>query len=143
MPDRAYVFAAAAQAMRDVIVDHARRHGAQKRGGGQAPLTMSALAEVSNGDDLDAIASRVLDIDTALRQLQAISPRAAQLVECRFFGGLSIDEAADALGISATTAKREWRCARAWLHRALDTDDGPASGRSAEGGSPPPEPHAD
>lgn len=126
VPNRAYVFAAAAQAMRDVLVDHARRRGARKRGGGHPPLTMSALSEVTSGRDLDAVASRVLDVDAALRQLEEIAPRAAQLVECRFFGGLSIDEAADALGISPTTAKREWRRARAWLHRALD--DAPAEG---------------
>lgn len=140
VPDRAYVFAAAAQAMRDVIVDHARRYGAKKRGGGEAPLTLGALANVSNADDLDAIASRVLDIDSALRQLDAISPRAARLVECRFFGSLSIEEAADALGISVTTAKREWRRARAWLHRALDTDSGPGDEAPAEGGVPLPRP---
>ena len=120
VPDRAYVFAAAAQAMRNVLVDHARRRDAIKRGQGQAAVSLDSVAEVADRDALDAQAAHVLDIDAALERLAELSPRAAKLAECRFFGGLTADEAAAALGISRSTAKREWRRARAWLHNALD-----------------------
>ncbi|MEM0963075.1 MAG: ECF-type sigma factor [Bacteroidota bacterium] len=138
VPDRAYVFAAAAQAMRDVLVDHARRRNALKRGGGQAPLALDDLHDLADGGSLDALAARVLDLDAALQRLDDLAPRAARLVECRFFGGLSNEEAAQALGISTTTAKREWRRARAWLHRELA--GGPAGDQDAEGGVSPPMP---
>ncbi len=147
VPERAYVFAAAAQAMRNVLVDHARRRDAIKRGSGQAPLALDVIGDIRDPDDVNAQAVRVLDIDRALRQLEALSPRAARLAECRFFGGLSAEEAALALGISKSTAKREWRRARAWLHQALGEEppagvapeaaisgaSGPASGENTEG----------
>ena len=133
VPERAYVFAAAAQAMRNVLVDHARRRTAVKRGGGARPVSLDAAGGVAAPGDLDAQASRVLDVDAALRRLETLSPRAARLAECRFFAGLSAEEAAAALGISESTAKREWRRARAWLHRALADDAPEASGEGAAG----------
>ncbi len=121
VPERAYVFAAAARAMRNVLVDHARRHHAAKRGSGARAVGLTtAGAGLADADaDLDALAERVLDVDDALSALASLDGRAAQVVECRYFGGLSFDETAAALGISEATAKRDWRRARAWLHRAL------------------------
>jgi RNA polymerase sigma factor (TIGR02999 family) len=138
IPERAYVFAAAAQAMRNVLVDHARRRSTRKRGGGQADLDFDDLQEVISDDELDGQAVRVLDVDAALTKLAALSPRAAQIAECRFFGGLSAEEAATALGLSRSTATREWRHARAWLHRYLGEDDADAAGLAEEGEPPPP-----
>ena len=120
VPDRAYVFAAAARAMRNVLVDHARRRHAAKRGGDATVLGSDALAFAAGAPDLDAVAARVLDVHDALDRLAALDERAARVVECRYFGGLSVEETAAALDISEATAKRDWRRARAWLHRALE-----------------------
>ncbi len=139
VPERAYVFAAAARAMRNVLVDHARRHHAAKRGGGDRPLGLTAAGAMLEDADanLDALAERVLDVDDALGKLAALDERAARVVECRYFGGLSFDETAEALAISSATAKRDWRRARAWLHRALADPGDPASVDPAEGEAPP------
>ncbi len=111
VPNRSYVFAAAAsRAMRNVLVDHARRRSAKKRG---RPVTLDD--ERVGGVDLDGQASRVLDVHDALERLAAFDERAAQIVECRFFGGLSVEETAEAVGIGTATVKRDWRRARAWL----------------------------
>ena len=121
VPDRAYVFASAARAMRNVLVDHARRRHAAKRGGEASPLSLTAVGGVADDSaDLDNFAARLIDIDTALHGLAALDERAARVIECRYFGGLSFDETAAALDISVATAKRDWRRAKAWLHRALD-----------------------
>jgi RNA polymerase sigma factor (TIGR02999 family) len=145
VPDRAYVFASAARAMRNVLVDHARRRRAAKRGGLERPVGLTTAGEIP-GDavDLDRLAGRLLDVDSALQGLAALDERAAQVVECRYFGGLSFDETAAALDISVATAKRDWRRARAWLHRALsdDADDDPEERPATEGGHPPPFPYA-
>ncbi len=111
--NRAHFFAIAARLMRRILVDHARRHGAAKRGGGVAPL---ALAEgmVSGAQAVDLV-----QLDEALDRLAGLDPRCAEIVEMRFFGGLTVEETAGALGLSAATVKREWAAARAWLHRAL------------------------
>ena len=111
---RAHFLAVAAQAMRRVLVDYAVARRAQKRGGGHAPESLDdavAMAE-ARGDEL-------LALDDALRQLQALDERHARIVECRFFGGMSIEETAEALGVSPATVKREWTLARAWLNREL------------------------
>lgn len=121
VPERAYVFAAAAQAMRNVLVDHARRRTAAKRGGGVAHASLTGLGD--GAPALDDLAGRVLDVDGALTRLAALDERAARVVECRYFGGLSVEETAHALDISEATAKRDWRRARAWLQRELS--DGP------------------
>ncbi len=111
---RAYFFAAAARAMRQVLIDAARRRGSQKRGGGQpvVPLTDDLLA-------VDEFAVELLDLDQALVRLARVYPRQARVVECRFFGGLSVEETACALELSERTVKRDWALARAWLYREL------------------------
>jgi RNA polymerase sigma factor (TIGR02999 family) len=112
---RAHFLGVAAAAMRRLLIDHARRRNAEKRGGpGEgAPLVETTLVLNHDGDAL-------LDLDTALHRLESIQPRQARVVECRFFAGMSIDETADALGIARVTVKRDWAVARAWLHRELD-----------------------
>jgi RNA polymerase sigma factor (TIGR02999 family) len=119
--DRAHFFAAAARAMRQVLVDHARTRMRRKRGGGQSPVSLDVLPpEVLPADGLsDERAAEVLDLDEALGRLADLDPRQAQIVECRYFGGLSVEETAEALEISESTVKREWRTARAWLYAVL------------------------
>lgn len=112
---RAFFFAAAARAMRQVLVDHARRVGAQKRGGGRIAQTLD-----DNVGRIDAFAAELLDLHDALDRLATHDPRAARVVECRHFGGLTVDETAEALGVSARTVKSDWALARAWLFRELD-----------------------
>jgi RNA polymerase sigma factor (TIGR02999 family) len=109
--DRAHFFAIAARVMRQVLVDHARRRRAAKREG----------VHVTLGDaDAAAVPLEVLDLEKALQELAVLDPRQARVVELRFFGGLDVEETADALGLSARTVKREWQTARAWLqHRLL------------------------
>jgi RNA polymerase sigma factor (TIGR02999 family) len=112
---RAYFFAAAARAMRQILIDAARRRGTAKRGGG-SPL-MSVDWE---GERVEAYASELLDLDRALEDLGRRNQRHVQVVECRFFGGMSVEETAVALGVSARTIKADWALARAWLHQVLD-----------------------
>jgi RNA polymerase sigma factor (TIGR02999 family) len=112
---RAYFFAAAARAMRQVLIDAARRRGAAKRDAG-TPL-MSVDWE---GERVEAYASELLDLDRALDDLGRRNPRHVQVVECRFFGGMSVEETAVALGVSTRTIKADWALARAWLHQVLD-----------------------
>jgi RNA polymerase sigma factor (TIGR02999 family) len=111
---RAYFFGAAARAMRQVLVDAARRRGAAKRGGGVAPLTLEESQFA-----VDEYAGELLDLDRALTALEERNPRHARVVECRFFAGLSVEETAAALGISPRTVKSDWAFARAWLFAAL------------------------
>jgi RNA polymerase sigma factor (TIGR02999 family) len=107
---RAYFFAAAARAMRQVLIDAARRRGAAKRDAG-APL-MSVDWE---GERVEAFASELLDLERALVDLGRRNLRHMQVVECRFFGGMSVEETAVALGVSPRTIKADWALARAWL----------------------------
>ena len=116
MPNRSYFFAAAAQAMRNVLVDHARRHIRRPQGHGVA------FDPDLHGGYLDEEASYILDVHTALERLTAFDARAAQIVECRFFGGLTLEDAAEVVEVSVPTAKRDWRRARAWLQTQLGTD---------------------
>jgi RNA polymerase sigma factor (TIGR02999 family) len=111
---RAYFFAAAARAMRQVLIDRARRRCAAKRGGGQLDVDLDE-ATIS----VDAFAERLLDLDAALEELARLSPRQARVLECRYFGGLSVEETAETLEISARTVKYDWALARAWLYGAL------------------------
>jgi RNA polymerase sigma factor (TIGR02999 family) len=116
--DRAHFFAVSAQVMRRILVDHARRRQADKRG--------DAFQRVDLNPDIaapghDAIS--VLAVDRALQRLEGIDPDLAQIVELRAFGGLTIEEAAHVLQVSASTAKREWRTARAWLVRELGAEN--------------------
>jgi len=119
---RAYFFGAAAQAMRRVLVDAARRRNAVKRGGDMVRVT---LGEASLA--VDAYAAELLDLDRALTELHDQHPRLARVVELRFFGGLSVEETAEVLGVSPRTVKGDWALARAWLHEAL------AGGPGSEG----------
>jgi RNA polymerase sigma factor (TIGR02999 family) len=110
--------------MRRVLVDHARRRTAGKRGGGAARVDLDAVLAAEDGDGAGASTTREPDIDfeavhQALERLEALDPEQGRLVELRFFGGLSIQEAAEVMGFSAATAKREWAVARAWLQREL------------------------
>jgi RNA polymerase sigma factor (TIGR02999 family) len=112
---RGHFFAVAAGLMRRILVDHARRRSAQRRGGDaqKVPITRDILpADAGSGADLVAI-------DEALTELAALDPEQARIVELRFFAGLTAQEAAEALGISRATINREWAVARAWLHRRL------------------------
>jgi RNA polymerase sigma factor (TIGR02999 family) len=110
---RAHFFGVAAQMMRRVLVDHARTRLAEKRGGALQRVTLSDVG-ASNEPDVD-----VLALHDALERLAALDPDQARLVELRYFGGLGIEETAEALGVSPATVKREWAVARAWLRREL------------------------
>lgn len=108
---RTHFFAIAAQTMRRILIDHARARVAEKRGGAQQRLTLSAVDgwnPVTQNEDLMAL-------DVALAKLETLDPRAARVVELRFFGGLTEDEVADVVGVSVITVKRDWKAARAWL----------------------------
>ncbi len=112
--NRAQFFGIAAQLMRRVLVDHARRHTAAKRGAGRTQQLDSSIAVTSARD------VTVLALDEALTRLAALDPLQARVIELRCFGGLTIEEAATALDVSVDTVKREWRLAKAWLYRELD-----------------------
>jgi RNA polymerase sigma factor (TIGR02999 family) len=114
--DRGHFFAAAAQAMRRILIDNARRKQAQKRDGGRRVELQDVPAPPSAAEDL-------LALDEALTRLAAADPAAAQVVQLRYFAGLSIDEAAQSLGLSRATAYRHWTFARAWLLQELAGDE--------------------
>jgi RNA polymerase sigma factor (TIGR02999 family) len=109
---RAYFFAAAARAMRQVLVDHARRRGRLKRQSDEDAAGDLALA-------VDDFSAELLDLHDALERFAAEHPRPARTVECRFFAGLSVEETAEALGVSPRTVKADWALARGWLFREL------------------------
>lgn len=110
VPDRAHFLALASEVMRNLLVDRARARMAAKRGGGEAPLELDEELWVSD-ENLES----VTELDEALTRLEALSPRQGQLLQHRYFGGLSLEESATAIGVSLATAKRELRSARAWL----------------------------
>jgi RNA polymerase sigma factor (TIGR02999 family) len=114
--NRAQFFGVAAQLMRRILVDHARTRVAAKRGGGRPPVTLVDVADASPGGGL----LDVLALDQALARLTTHYPEQGRLVELRFFGGLTIEETAEAMGISPATVKRQWTVARAWLLRDLE-----------------------
>ena len=117
--NRAHFFAVSAHVMRRILVDHARRRNL-KRGGGVEHVALEEAAVVGGGQGPDLVA-----LDDAMNTLARIDPRKVQVVEMRFFGGLSLEETAEALKVSTITVKRDWRAARAWLYRELaggDTD---------------------
>ncbi len=118
--NRAHFFAVAAQLMRQILVDHARAHRADKRGGGACKLTMKEAEQSPQKVDVDVIA-----LDDALKTLSELDVQQGKVVELKFFGGLSIEETAEVLGVSASTVKRDWITARAWLHRELDRSAAP------------------
>ena len=111
---RKHFFVVAAQAMRQLIIDHARYKGRDKRGGGVPPVTLNEgiVADTISDDEL-------LDLDEALNELEALEPRQARVVELRYFAGLEVEEAAKVLEVSKTTVERDWRFARAWLTKRI------------------------
>jgi RNA polymerase sigma factor (TIGR02999 family) len=112
--DRAHFFAMSARVMRRILVDAARAKGYQKRGGGAPRVTLDEALVVAEDPGQDLVA-----LDDALETLAAIDPRKSQVVEMRFFGGLSVEETAEALHVSADTVGRDWRLAKVWLLREL------------------------
>jgi RNA polymerase sigma factor (TIGR02999 family) len=119
VPNRRYLFAAAAQAMRRVLVDHARRHGGAKRDPERARLPLDEALAYFEEQDLDVVA-----LHEALGRLALAYPRQAEVVDLRFFGGLTVPEVATALGVSDTTVESDWRFARAWLRNRLGRLEG-------------------
>ncbi len=115
--NRAHFFGIAAQLMRTILVDHARSHACAKRGGGADKLELNEALVVSQQK-----ASEVIALDEALKELELIDPRQSRIVELRFFGGLTVEEAAEVLHVSPVTIKREWSTAKAWLYRNLVED---------------------
>ena len=111
---RAHFFGVAAQVMRRILVDHARRHLAGKRGEGVRPVSIDQALDTPGVQEIP-----ILDLDAALDRLARLDAGLAQIVELRAFGGLTIEEAAEVLAVSPSTAKREWRTAKAWLTREL------------------------
>lgn len=112
---RGHFFAIAAQAMRRILADHARNRHREKRGGRDEDLPLeAALLAVADEQNVDVAA-----LDEALRRLALFDPQQERIVELRYFGGLSLEDTADALGISRATAARDWQVAKAWLHREL------------------------
>jgi RNA polymerase sigma factor (TIGR02999 family) len=112
--NRAHFFAMSARVMRRILVDSARKRGYQKRGGGAQHVTLDEALLVSEEPGQDLVA-----LDDALQALAAVDPRKSQVVEMRFFGGLSVEETAEALHVSGDTIMRDWRLAKAWLLREL------------------------
>jgi RNA polymerase sigma factor (TIGR02999 family) len=112
--DRAHFFGLAAVMMRRVLVDYARVTGREKRGGGAVHVSLSAV------DDTPAFADvNVLALEESLLELERIAPRQSRVIELRYFGGLSLEETAEAMGVSVGTVRRDWSLARAWLFREL------------------------
>ncbi len=118
--NRAHFFAVAAQLMRQILVDHARAFRADKRGGGACRLALEEAEQDARPTDVDIVA-----LDDALKTLSLMDPQQGKVVELKFFGGLSIEDTAEVLGVSASTVKRDWITARAWLHRELDRSTAP------------------
>ena len=114
---RGHFYALACRAMRQVLVDRARHRDAAKRGGGQTPVTLDEPAAASGVRD-----ERLLELDEALERLSNLDPRLSGIVECRFFGGLTVSETAETMGLSLRTAEREWERARTHLYRMLQPD---------------------
>jgi RNA polymerase sigma factor (TIGR02999 family) len=112
--DRRHFFAVAAMAMRQIVVDHARRRRRQKRGAGIRPATLVDAADPRQGD-----IEEILSIDGVLDRLEQIAPRQVRIVECRYFAGMTEQETAEALDLAVRTVQREWFKARAWLREAL------------------------
>jgi len=118
---RGHFFAAAAEAMRRILIDRARHKLTGKAGGGRRRLDLDDIElTLDDGDD-----ARLLALDEALRQLESEDPRKAKLVKLRFFAGLTAEQAAGALGVSTSTAEKDWAYARSWLRVAIDRISGP------------------
>jgi RNA polymerase sigma factor (TIGR02999 family) len=121
--DRTHFFAVASRAMRQILVDYARRHAAAKRGSGGRPISLDADAIPDPGRS-----EELLELDEALTRLERLDERLGQVVELRFYGGLSVEEVGEVMGVSPRTVKRDWRKARAFLYQTI---------RDAEGATEP------
>jgi RNA polymerase sigma-70 factor (ECF subfamily) len=117
--DRSFLFTAAARAMREVLIDHARRRAAGRRGGGRRRVALDAVVDYLEEQGLDVVA-----VHEALDRLAALDGRQAQVMTLRYLGGMTVAEVAAALGISVTTVEHDWRLARAWLAGQLGGWDG-------------------
>ena len=115
---RGHFFRAAAQAMRQILIDHARARKRQKRGLGQVAVPLDEVEALMT----DSVADELIALDEALERLAAANPRAVQVVERRFFGGLTLEETSMTLGVSLKTVQRDWLLARAWLRKEIDRD---------------------
>ncbi len=118
--NRAHFFGVAANLMRQILVEHARARHAEKRGGHAVKISLEDSPDLPITIDLD-----VLALDDAMQRLALMDPQQAQIVELRFFGGLSIEDSAEVLGISPATIKRHWSSARAWLYREMTETESP------------------
>jgi RNA polymerase sigma factor (TIGR02999 family) len=118
--DRAHFFAVAAQVMRRVLVDHARRHDAIKRGDGVRRVSIDDAGDIAASNEIP-----ILGLDYALDRLGQVDADLARIVELRAFGGLTIEAAAQVLNVSPSTVQRDWRVAKAWLHRELASEGRP------------------
>jgi RNA polymerase sigma-70 factor, ECF subfamily len=118
-PDRAFLFASAARAMREVLIEHARRRSADRRGGGWRRAPLDLVVDYFEERDLDIVA-----VHEALGRLAEQHERQAQVMTLRYFGGMSVPEVAAALGVSVATVERDWRLARAWLRCELRGEEG-------------------
>jgi RNA polymerase sigma factor (TIGR02999 family) len=114
--NRTHFFAMASRLMREILIDHARRNNAHKRGGAAEIVSLDDVDPEAGGEAFDLLA-----LDEALRQLDGVDPRLGQVVELRFFGGLSIAETAETLDVSPATVERDWVVAKAWLHQRLSS----------------------
>lgn len=112
--NRAHFLAVASKAMRQVLVNYARDRSAAKRGGGAVPITLERANPVA-----PEVAEEVLALHAALSRLEAIHPRQSSVVECRFFGGMTVEETAEALSVSPSTVEREWRAASSWMRSEI------------------------
>ncbi len=119
LENRVHFFAVSSQLMRQILIDYARKHHAAKRGANSLTLTLDETIALPKQRNVPLVA-----LDDALNGLAALDARQCQIVELRFFGGLSIDETSQVLGVSPATVKREWTTARAWLYREMDRADG-------------------
>ncbi len=116
---RAHLYALAAKAMRHILSNYSRQRRAVKRGGAAVVLTLDESRLFADDEGTEAQATLLICIDDALSRLAEVHPRRARVVECRFFGGMSVPDTASALGISPRTVKRDWALAQTWLHREL------------------------
>ena len=131
--DRTRFFAAASNTMRRVLVDHARRRNRAKRGGGGIPVPLEEVEAFLS----DREASELIALDEALHRLEAVDPRGAEIVQYRYFGGLSQEETAEILGVSGKTVQRAWTTARAWLRKEVAESLAPPNGHRDAIPTPP------
>jgi RNA polymerase sigma-70 factor, ECF subfamily len=115
---RAHFFGVAAQMMRRILIDHAKSHGREKRGGGLHKVDLDQAAVLAEEQ-----ASEVIALDDALEALARLDPRKGKIVELRYFGGLSVEETAELLGVSPNTVMRDWAMAKAWLYKTIKGED--------------------